>query len=84
MEILNDIACKINSILLNSGLIKGNFQIWNWIQIHLKRNVVQIGIESNEFAYVNDVGNRKLFKKHKFKKTLFNPFTQKLVKQIPI
>ncbi len=52
MEILNDNACKINSILLNSGLIKGKFRILNWIQIQLKRNGVQIGIESNEILLI--------------------------------
>jgi hypothetical protein len=62
MEILNNIACNFNSILLNSGLIEGDFRILNWIQIRLKRKGVQIGIESIwNFAYNNDVEKRFFF-----------------------
>jgi len=71
MEILNDIACNFNSILLNSGSIKGNFRILYWIQIQLnliqiqlKRNGVQIGIESTENLLIIMVLKKENFLKN--------------------
>jgi len=52
---------NFNSILLNSGLIKGKFPILNSIQIQLKRKGVQVGIESIEILLIIMMLKRKLF-----------------------
>jgi hypothetical protein len=62
---------NFNSILLNSGSIKGNFRILYWIQIQLnliqiqlKRNGVQIGIESTENLLIIMVLKKENFLKN--------------------
>ncbi len=68
----------IKKFKLNSKKKNGIQIHWNWIQIQLKRNMMQIDVESIEnlliIHIIHDYGveRKAIMKRHKYEKTSFH------------